>query len=204
MTGDPRRESRARENTTRVARRFALRIVVLALAGCAGLAEQAPGTRIEFELAGRLAVRYQGEAASGNLAWRHTTDADEMLMTTPIGSSVARIVRNGAQIILTTSDGQEYRATDAESLTAKVLGFRVPLAGLVDWVRGRAVAGQPARTTRDAQGRLAVLEQGGWRIEYQAFREDGLPVRLKLDYPGIELRLAIHQWTYDGLHGTAR
>ena len=39
-----------------------------------------------------------------------------------------------------------------------------------------------------------MIEQGGWRIDYQEFRPDGLPVRLKLAYPGIDLRLAIHEW----------
>jgi outer membrane lipoprotein LolB len=97
-------------------------------------------------------------------------------------------------VVLTASDGTETRAADAESLTAKALGFRVPLEGLSDWVRGRQVAGTQAQTTRDAQGRLATLDQNGWHVEYQAFRADGLPVRMKLDYPGIELRLAIHEW----------
>lgn len=198
MTGDPRRGSPVRANMTAFGLRLILGGALLALVGCAGLKERAPGQRVEFELAGRIAVRYQNEAASGNLAWRHTPDSDEMLMTTPIGSSVARIVRTGDLVVLTTADGQEFRAADAESLTEKALGFRLPLAGLVDWVRGRALQGQPAVATRDAMGRLAVLEQGGWHIEYQAYREDGLPVRIKLDYPGIELRLAIHDWLQGG------
>ena len=54
----------------------------------------------------------------------------------------------------------------------------------------------PQRTHQagPAPRRLATIEQGGWRIEYQEFRADGLPVRLKLAYPGIDLRLAIHEW----------
>lgn len=173
-------------------------VFAMALSGCAGLEQRAPGDRLEFELAGRIAVRYRSEAASGNLAWRHTRESDEMLMTTPIGSSVARIIRTGAVVVLTTADGREYRAADAETLTEQALGFRLPLVGLADWVRGRPVDSQPAVSRHDAQGRLAVLEQSGWRIEYQAFRPDGLPERLRLEYPGIELRLAIHEWKQSG------
>lgn len=198
MTGYPRRGNPVRGFMTADGLRLILGSALLAVIGCAGLEERAPGQRVEFELAGRIAVRYQNEAASGNLAWRHTLDTDEMLMTTPVGSSVARIVRTGDLVVLTTADGQEFRAADAESLTEKALGFRLPLKGLVDWVRGRAAPGQPAVATRDAQGRLAVLEQGGWHIEYQGYRQDGLPVRLKLDYPGIQLRLAIHDWVQGG------
>ncbi len=184
--------------------RFFLPLVLLALTGCAELEQRTPGESVEFELAGRIAVSYRDEAASGNLAWRHTRGTDELLMTTPIGSSLARIVRSGGVVVLTMSDGQEYRAADAESLTEKALGFRLPLAGLADWVRARPVDGIPAAATRDAQGRIVSLEQSGWRIEYQAFREDGLPVRLKLDYPGIQLRLAIHQWAKGAKQGETR
>jgi outer membrane lipoprotein LolB len=158
------------------------------------LQPSAPKEDVEFELAGRIAVRYREEAASGNVAWRHARGSDELLITSPVGSSVARLVRAGSEFVLTTADQREYRAADAEALTEQVLGFRLPLAGLADWVRGRVSFGPPAEITRDAQGRPAVIEQGGWRIEYQEFRSDGLPVRLKLAYPGIDLRLAIHEW----------
>ena len=175
-----------------------LRVIALlaafALPGCAELQRVAPEESVQFELAGRIATRYRDEAASGNVAWRHARDSDELLITTPVGSSLARVVRTGSEVVLTTADQREYRAGDAEALTEQVLGFRVPLTGLSDWVRGRPVDGPPATVTRDPLGRLASLEQSGWNVEYQGFRADGLPVRLKLTYPGIELRLAIHDW----------
>ncbi|MBS0337102.1 MAG: outer membrane lipoprotein LolB [Proteobacteria bacterium] len=175
------------------ARAFAL-LAVLALAACAELQRAGPQEDVEFELAGRIAVRYREEAASGNVAWRHSRDSDELLITSPVGSAVARLVRNGTGYVLTTADQREIRAGDAEALTEQALGFRLPVAGLSDWVRARPVAGQPSVVVRDAEGRPASLEQGGWRIEYQEFRADGLPVRLKLSYPGVDLRLAIHDW----------
>lgn len=171
-------------------------LAAFAAAGCAEL-QPVPAhetASVEFELAGRIATRYREEAASGNVAWRHSRDADEMLISTPVGSSMARIVRTGSEIVLTTADQKEFRANDAEALTEKVLGFRVPLAGLTDWVRGRQIEGAEAAVVRDGQGRLASLKQNGWSVEYQEFRADGLPVRMKLTYPGIELRLAIHEW----------
>jgi outer membrane lipoprotein LolB len=77
-----------------------------------------------------------------------------------------------------------------------VLGFRLPLLGLADWVRGRpaaAPAPAPERRRTDAAGRLAEFEQSGWRIQYLEF-EGALPSRIKLNYPGLELRLAISAW----------
>jgi len=169
---------------------------LLGLAGCAAPGFLGPASGVEFELSGRIAVQYRDDAGSGNVAWRHGARSDEMLLTTPFGQGLARIVRAGEEITLTTQDGREFRATDAESLTERVLGFRLPLLGLADWVRGRAAsapAPAPTRQRADAAGRLAELEQSGWRIEYQDY-EGALPSRLKLNFPGLELRLAVSAW----------
>jgi len=147
----------------------------------------------DFDLSARLAARYGNEAFSANLVWRHGPRFDEMLLTTALGAGVARIVRDGDEVVLTTAEPREYRAADAESLTEEVLGFRVPLAGLADWVRARPAPDAPARTHYGEDGRLRLVEQLGWRVEYLDY--DGpRPSRLRLAYPGIELRLAISQW----------
>jgi outer membrane lipoprotein LolB len=167
---------------------------VLLLAGaCAQLQTQAP-LDVQFDLSGRLAVRYGNEALSGNLAWRHAGSSDEMLITNSLGAGVARLVREpGGAVVLTTAEPKEYRGDNAEALTEEVLGFRLPVSGLGDWVRGRPSPDAPARIGKDEEGRLRWLEQSGWRVEFLEYRE-GLPYRLQLTYPGIDLRLAISQW----------
>jgi outer membrane lipoprotein LolB len=172
-------------------------VAALLLASCAELPFSQAESGVEFELRGRIAVRYRDEAASGNIGWRHAAASDEVLITSSLGQGVARIVREAGQVTLTTQDGREHRAADAESLTEQVLGFRVPLAGLADWVRGKPAPGA-ARERRDAAGRLVELDQAGWNIAYEAWSEDGSrPTRMKLAYPGMELRLAIAEWRGD-------
>lgn len=164
------------------------------LAACAAPSFLLPAGDAEFELEGRIAARYRDDAGSGGIAWRHGARGDEMLLTSPLGQGIARLVRTGDEVVLTTQDGRQFRATDAESLTEQVLGFRVPLLGLADWVRGRAApAPAPKLRELDAAGRLALLEQSGWRIEYLEY-QGGLPSRLRLTYPGLELRLAVSGW----------
>jgi outer membrane lipoprotein LolB len=153
-------------------------LLALALAGCASI-ERSSIEKPEFDLSGRIAARYRDESFSGNLSWRHARGADEMLISTALGQGVARIVRADGAVTLTTAEPREYKATDAESLTEQVLGFRVPLEGLAQWVRG-----QPA----------PELESRGWRVEYQERDAQGRPKRLRVTYPGVELRLAISEW----------
>ena len=172
--------------------RLVLCSAMLLLGACAQLQTRAPQD-LEFDLSGRLAARYGKEAFSGNIAWRHAKSADEMLITSSLGAGVARIVRDGDSVVLTTAEPREYKATDAETLTEQVLGFRLPLAGLADWVRARPSDKAAAKADYDEQGRLRSLEERGWKIEYQEY-EGKLPSRLRLTYPDIELRLAIAKW----------
>jgi len=164
------------------------------LAGCATPEFLLSSADTEFEVSGRIAVRYRDDAGTGNVAWRHGAQSDEMLLTSPLGQGIARIVRTGAEVVLTAQDGREFRAADAEALTDQVLGFRLPLLGMADWVRGRpAPQPAPVHVRRDGAGRLVELEQSGWRIAYLEY-ENALPSRLTLTFPGLELRLAIAEW----------
>jgi outer membrane lipoprotein LolB len=165
--------------------------ILLVLAACAQL--QTATEPAEFSLSGRLAARSGDEAFSGNVQWRHSAASDEVLITTPLGQGVARILRKRDAVVLTTAESKEYRAADVESLTEEALGFRLPLAGLADWVRGRPSGGAPFQLRRGEDGRIRSLEQNGWKIDFTQY-EGALPTRLQLHYPGVELRLAISEW----------
>jgi outer membrane lipoprotein LolB len=165
---------------------------LLAAAACAEL-PRAPAESFEFELTGRFAARYKDEAASGLIAWRHRAQRDDVLLSSPFGQGMAQITREGEAVTLVAGDRQRYAAADAELLTEQVLGFRLPLHGLADWVRARAASDAPAAAEYAPDGRLLRLEQSGWRIEYADY-EGARPKVLKLTYPGLELRLAIREW----------
>ena len=152
---------------------------VLALAGCAPAQVRPRFSSVEFELVGRLAARYQDESFTGNLTWKHAREADEMLISTPLGQGVARIARQGDVVALSTAEPREYRSNDVEELTERVLGFRIPVAGLADWVQGRP---------------SPELESRGWKIEYQERDAQQRPMRMRMTYTGVELRFAVTQW----------
>jgi outer membrane lipoprotein LolB len=170
----------------------------LLLAGCAAMQVELPpeGPIGEaFSISGRVSVKYGAEAQSGKITWHHDAASDELLLSTPLGQGVARIARTDDLVTLTTSDQKTYQANDAETLTEQVLGWRLPFAGLPDWVRGRAAAGAPAQTRRDGSQRLAELRQSGWLVEFLEYQgESGPPLRLRLSRENLEIRLVIDQW----------
>lgn len=175
--------------------RAALSFAILFLAACAQLPEQPVLLQSsgDFELAGRVAVKHSGEGASGTITWRHSRDADDLFITSPIGQGIARLTRSGERVALVTADGKRFEAVDAETLTEQALGWRIPLRGLPDWVQARPVADEAAEVIKGEGGRVAEIRQSGWRIEYGAWRED-LPARLVFFREGLEIRMVVDRW----------
>lgn len=168
-------------------------VALLVLAACAALPKpSAPPGEGAFELHGRVAVRYGSDGASGNIAWRHSGEADDLLITSFLGQGVARLHRSGGEVQL-VAEGREHRAPDAETLTERVLGWRLPLAGLPDWVQGRPAPGGAGQVRREGE-RVVAFVQDDWTVEYQAF-EGERPTRLRLTRPNLEIRLIIDQWS---------
>jgi outer membrane lipoprotein LolB len=173
-------------------RRLASLAAVL-VSACATLPPPSPTDVAAFELSGRVAVRYGAEAASGRAEWRHSAASDDLVISNPIGQGIASIQRREGEYVLQTSDGKRYTARDPEALTQDVLGWRLPLEGLPEWVRGRAMSGTPAETRLDG-ARLGELRQLGWTIEYLEYGENGLPRRMRLTREDLDIRLVVEEW----------
>jgi outer membrane lipoprotein LolB len=163
------------------------------VSACASLPAPVSTDKPAFEISGRVAVRYGGESATGRAEWRHTPAADDMVISNPLGQGIAELTRRGGEYTLVTADGKRHTAGDAESLTEGVLGWRLPLGGLPDWVQGRPLPGEPAQISLDGT-RLATLAQSGWRIEYLEYGENGLPRLLRLTRDTLDIRLVIEEW----------
>lgn len=185
--------------------------LLIVLSGCATAPEivrqaRPDGVRVTsveqveaFQLSGRIGVKYDEQGFSGNLRWLHAAQRDEILILSPLGQGVAQIEQNAAGVVLTTSDQQRYQAQDAETLTENVLGWRLPLTGMRDWVLGRAAPGK-AEIQLDQFKRPVRLIQDGWQIDYQAFREaDGLmlPQKLTMRRQDLEMKLIVDNWVID-------
>ena len=149
---------------------------------------------VEFELAGRIAVRYRNEAVSGNIAWRHARDGDELLITSPLGQGVARIVRAG----------QRRHAHHAGRRSSPRRGRRIAHRAGARLPPAARRAGRLGARPRRSPGSPAHAEHGARRQACEAASSPagtsstrstpGAAVaasRMRLTYPGIELRLAI-------------
>jgi outer membrane lipoprotein LolB len=176
-------------------------LLALALGGCASVP---PAPRIEVEaplpanwtLQGRIGVQSSEQSVSGRIQWQHRPESDEILMTSPLGQGVARIVRDAEGIAFEVPNQPTRRAPDADTLTREALGYVLPVAGLAWWVQARPDPGHAFEATRDAAGRLAQLRQNGWVIEYLQYSDDSSarPRKLVVTREGLEIRLVADSW----------
>lgn len=151
-----------------------------------------------FNLKGRLAVNANSKGYSGSMTWQHHINRDAIDVFTPLGSKIAHIEKSETQVTLTNAKGERVSAQDAESLTEKTLGWRLPLSGLSDWAVGRPTQAPVTQQQWDDSGKLTLLEQQGWKIEYLEYKEQlgvALPQKISLRRENILLKLVVEEWT---------
>lgn len=152
----------------------------------------------QFELKGRLGVQADGKGYSASLIWQHNADHDDIRIYSPLGGQLARIQKTADSISLEDAQGQVSVGKDAESLTQALLGWRLPLSGLADWVLGRPTNSAMASLTWDEAGHTLSLNEADWAIvyqQYQASQTAFLPHKLSLKNSRVQLKLIVEKWT---------
>lgn len=154
-----------------------------------------------FNLEGRISVRTGENAFSGGMIWRHGPREDRLLLRTPLGQGVAELHGTAEEVTLKDADGRLYRADDAEALVRQVVGMTLPIKGLAWWVVGHPSPGARYQAEADEAGRLAVLRQEDWRIEFSRYAPGGgahaapLPGKLVAQRgEDLEIRLVVDEW----------
>lgn len=143
----------------------------------------APGAQPAQNVSGRFSVEVRGT--------RRIID-----VATPLGTTIARIDIHPGSTTATGPQMQTVTGPDPDALVEQLLGWRLPVSGLADWIEGRPVPGRPARTEGEA-GRLSVIEQDGWLIRIAEYSPVGAPRLLTLERPpalpdpGLRVRLVL-------------
>ena len=133
---------------------------------------------------------------SGQIHWQHRPETDEVLMTSPLGQGVARIVRDAEGVALEVPNQPTRHAPDADTLTREALGYGLPVAGLTWWVQARPDPATPSKPPATPPAVLAQLRQNGWVIDYLQYAADmpARPRKLVVTREGLQIRLVADSW----------
>lgn len=127
------------------------------------------------------------------------TASDEILLFTPLGQAVAEITKDSEGVRLITSKLEAFYATDVESLTEQILGWRMPLDGLQYWIQGTHTPFTAAEKDLDRTDQVIAIRQDGWHIHYSSFtparsNSPMLPRVINLFYDNLRIRLVVDNW----------
>ncbi len=181
------------------------RLVALAtgalLAACATPTLGPPDRSYTGRFSATTTAGEQRESVSGRFNLEIRGSHQLLDLASPIGTTVARIEISPGGARATGAQMQEVSGPDADALTEQLLGWRLPVSGLVDWIEGRAAPDRTARVEREA-GRAVVIEQDGWKISLpETFEATDRPRRLVLERPAapnapsVMLRLVVDEPT---------
>ena len=180
---------------------------VLALAGCAAVSPQSeePASPIAlrardavdpaFSLSGRFVVKGPDQTGSAALDWTHSTRHDELQVNGPLGKVLAQLVRDERGVRLIDERQRVTEAASLDALSRAVFGMELPLSRAAVWVTGRA--GSADIRARDAAGRIAVLSERNWRVEFTEYDGTGpeaLPRQIDASDGEYRFRLRIDEW----------
>jgi outer membrane lipoprotein LolB len=137
----------------------------------------------------------QEERASGRFLLEAVGDETRLELSSPLGQTLASATLTPARASLETAEGRFLEAESAEELTEQVLGWRLPIGNLPQWLRGRLEAPTEMQSGRPIAGR-----EHGWAVRLENWQATG-PTRLTLDWPAdrgsaerhINLRLIVHE-----------
>lgn len=192
--------------------RGALLAAVVLLAGCATQTSRtamAPDVlRLQsiagFQLEGRIGVSTARDGFNADLSWRQLDDDVLLAVRGPMGIGRVEVAGNADGVEVRSADGSVVTLADPSSAFLELYGLDLPLASLRYWAVGVPRPGSPgARLVRadgTAAGRIDALEQDGWQVRYDQYRDfDGwvLPRKLELTSPEVRVRLVIRDWRID-------
>lgn len=186
----------------RATRTFVLAIICGLVAACATTpritrtSQGATATDLDtWQAQGRIAVAAGKSGGSGSFNWQQQREHSFIQLAGPAGVGALRLTVDGDALQVETSDGKTLRSTAAIDELEQRLGAKIPTGKLRYWMRGRPAPGDYHWI--DEMGAVPVLEQDGWRIEYQQFMTSGdqrLPVKFSAQAGEARLRVLVDTW----------
>ena len=155
----------------------------------------------QFDIAGKVAVRYLPIGASGSKAaekprsdsafyqWNQSDRALSLQISGALGIGAVQITGDSDQVTLVTQDSTLIAASASE-LLARATGWQAPIEDLGYWAQGRSVPNS-AGNTYDPDGRLSSAQSGLWQAQLSYENSERLPSRIRAEQTGSVNRVTL-------------
>lgn len=157
----------------------------LLVAACATTPPTPPGDALN----GRLALRVEAHEGAPSRSFaapfelRGDAASGQFSLLSPLGTTAARADWQPGQATLHNDQGRSVYP-DLDSLAADMLGQALPMAALLDWLRGQPWRGAPHAVTE------AGFDQLGWQIDARERSQGRIEAR-RASPPAVTLRIRL-------------
>lgn len=152
----------------------------------------------DWFLQGRVAIVNSDEAWHLNMNWQRHADKYILDLSGPFGAGHAQLTGSAAGVMLLDADMNSFYADSPDRLLYETTQLRMPVKSLLYWMRGL-----PDRELKndkhllDAYGRLAQLQQDGWRVRFRSYVDIDqyeLPQKIFIDGHHLTVKIFIDEW----------
>lgn len=165
-----------RHATPRHAAWLVLWMCVLVLAGCATKGLGVPASSgVEARWQGRLALKVLGtpvQAWAASFVLTGTPQKGELVLSTPLGGTIAQLRWSPGNASLQSADKREY-FDSLDALALQATGTKLPIAALFAWLEGQAA------------------QAPGWEVDLNRIEAGRLNARQTAEEPQSELKIIL-------------
>ncbi len=182
-------------------------LVCMGLLSCQHAIEQADPPAYElsaWNMQGKFSF-YHKETVLGSFEWERQPRHYKMFFHGPLSVGTALLEGGPLKVRFSNDRGEQAEGDSAEELLDVHMGWHVPIEALPYWVQGKVVPREKAVVTRDEYGRLAVIEQLGWRVEileYHLWHGLMMPKRFLFKRDDVWGKLVIKSWGWPEVAST--
>ncbi|WP_421849051.1 lipoprotein insertase outer membrane protein LolB [Marinomonas sp.] len=153
----------------------------------------------KWETSGRVGIRTQNDAVSGNFNWQKDAKTFDLSIVGPFGQGATNLNQATDGKVTLSYEDKVITGNDPATLLQQELGWEFPVKQVTYWIRGLASPDSAARVSKNPDSQLPnKIEQDGWLIIYSNFTKiDGLslPQKMQVSNPPFRVNLIINQWT---------
>lgn len=153
----------------------------------------------QWQTSGRVGIRTDEDAISGNFNWQHNPTGFNLVISGPFGQGTTKIYQDESQLV--TLEYKDTKATgpDSQRLLEQHFGWQFPVKQIAYWARGLAEPNSAAAFSYNVDTQLLEeIAQDGWIVKYKEFTQvEGLdlPRKLQAIKAPFRVNLIINDWS---------
>ena len=144
-----------------------------------------------FSLTGRISVRVSDKIDSGQIQWVRGVENERIRLFSPLGSQVAELVSDKKTGVVMLRQGtQTVTSVSVSELTQSLLGVRLELDRVAEWVQGIGLIENQATD-------VMLVNGEAWRVTAERYQTSGnfrFASRLSATRGDTAVRLVIDEW----------